>query len=112
MSAQQHTDYYNLDELYSQEHLIIRESIHEWVNRSVKPIIDKASHDHSFPFHLMKEMGELGAFGPFIPEEYGGSGLDHIAYGIIMQELERGDSSIRSAASVQSSLVMYPIFDS
>ncbi|HPE55079.1 MAG TPA: acyl-CoA dehydrogenase family protein [Bacteroidales bacterium] len=104
-------DYFAIDELLSDEHKIIRSSIRDWVNRSVSPIIEQAAHEHKFPQHLMKEMGELGAFGPFIPEKYGGSGLDYISYGIIMTELERGDSGIRSAASVQTSLVMYPIFE-
>jgi len=75
----------------------------------VMPIIDDYNHKHEFPSHLIREMGELGALGPYIPEQYGGAGLDQISYGLIMQELERGDSSIRSMASVQSSLVMYPI---
>ena len=104
-------DYLNIDEFYSDEHLLVRQSIRDWVNRSLKPIIDKANHEHKFPKHIIKELGELGAFGPYIPEKYGAAGLDHIAYGLIMQELERGDSGIRSAASVQSSLVMYPIFE-
>ncbi|MBT3174433.1 MAG: acyl-CoA dehydrogenase [Lentimicrobiaceae bacterium] len=103
-------DYFIIDDLLSNEQKIIRESIREWVNRSVIPIIDKAAQDHVFPKHLIREMGEIGAFGPYIPEKYGGAGLDQISYGIIMTELERGDSGIRSAASVQSSLVMYPIY--
>lgn len=107
----QYIDYFKIDDLLTEEHRLIRDSIYEWTNRSVKPIIDKASQDHHFPIHLVKELGEIGAFGPFIPEQYGGSGLDYIAYGIIMQELERGDSGIRSVASVQSSLVMFPIYE-
>jgi len=103
-------DYYLVDELLSEEHKIIRSAIRDWVDRSVKPVIEAAAQNHTFPTHLIKEMGEIGAFGPFIPEKYGGSGLDQIAYGIIMTELERGDSAIRSAASVQTSLVMYPIY--
>jgi len=105
-----HPDYYQIDELLTDEHKLIRNSVREWVNRSVKPIIDEACHKHEFPKYLSKELGEIGAFGPYIPEKYGGSGLDQISYGLIMQELERGDSAIRSAASVQSSLVMYPIY--
>lgn len=105
-----HPDYYQIDELLTDEHKLIRDSVREWVNRSVKPIIDEACHKHEFPMHLSKEMGEIGAFGSYIPEKYGGAGLDQISYGLIMQELERGDSAIRSAASVQSSLVMYPIY--
>ena len=103
-------DYYLTDELLSDEHKIIRSAIRDWVNQSVKPIIEEHAQKHTFPAHLIKEMGEIGAFGPFIPEEYGGSGLDQISYGLIMTELERGDSAIRSAASVQTSLVMYPIY--
>jgi len=103
-------DYYQVDELLTDEHKMIRSSIRDWVNRSVKPIIDDYAQKHEYPTHLIKEMGEIGAFGPFIPEKYGGAGLDHISYGLIMTELERGDSAIRSTASVQTSLVMYPIF--
>jgi len=103
-------DYYFVDELFTEEHKLIRESIRTWVNRSVKPIIEDCFENAKFPLHLVKEMGELGVFGPFIPVEYGGMGLDYISYGLIMQELERGDTGIRSMASVQTSLVMYPIF--
>ena len=103
-------DYYLTDELLSDEHKIVRTAVRDWVNRSVKPIIEEAAQNHVFPKHLVKEMGEIGAFGPYIPEKYGGAGMDQMAYGIIMTELERGDSAIRSAASVQSSLVMYPIY--
>ncbi len=103
-------DHYLVDELFTDEHLIIRGAIRDWVDRAVRPIIEEASQQHRFPVHLIREMGELGVFGPFIPREYGGAGLDQVAYGMIMTELERGDSGIRSAASVQSSLVMYPIF--
>ncbi len=103
-------DYYLVDDLLTEEHKIIRSAIRDWVERSVKPVIEEAAQNHTFPLHLIKEMGKIGAFGPFIPEKYGGSGLDQISYGIIMTELERGDSAIRSAASVQTSLVMYPIF--
>lgn len=112
MSSSNYTalDYFELDELLSEEHKIIRSSIREWVNKSVKPIIEDYAQRAKFPLHLFKEMGELGAFGPYLPEQYGCAGLDQMAYGLIMQELERGDSGIRSAASVQSSLVMYPIY--
>lgn len=103
-------DYYWVDELLTEEHKLIRGAIRDWVNRAVMPIIDDANQKHEFPRHLVKEMGEIGAFGPYIPVKYGGSGMDQITYGLIMQELERGDSSIRSMASVQSSLVMYPIY--
>ncbi len=104
-------DYYLLDELLTDEHKIIRDSVRDWVNREVKPIIEEANQKHEAPKHLFKKMGEAGVFGPFIPQEYGGSGLDHISYGLIMQELERGDSAVRSTASVQTSLVMYPIYE-
>jgi glutaryl-CoA dehydrogenase len=103
-------DYFAIDELLTDEQKIVRNSVRDWVNRSVIPIIDKAAQDHKFPLHLFREMGEIGIFGPYIPEKYGGAGLDKTSYGLIMTELERGDSAIRSAASVQSSLVMYPIF--
>jgi len=103
-------DYFLADELLTDEHKLIRGTIRDWVNRSVLPIIDEANQKHEFPRHLVRELGEIGAFGPYIPAKYGGSGLDQISYGLIMQELERGDSAIRSMASVQSSLVMYPIF--
>lgn len=104
-------DYFLADELLSDEHKIVRSAIRDWVNRKVTPVIDEFTHQHKFPMHFIKELGEMGVFGPFIPEEYGGAGMDHIAYGVIMTELERGDSGIRSAASVQTSLVMYPIFE-
>jgi len=111
MYPYQASDYFLVDDLLSDEHKIIRSAVRDWVNKSVLPIIEEAAHKHEFPIHLLKEIGELGAFGPFIPEEYGGAGMDHIAYGVIMTELERGDSAIRSAASVQTSLVMYPIYE-
>lgn len=104
-------DYFGVDDLLTDEHKIIRGSIRDWVNRSVIPIIEEAAQKHEFPQHLFKELGEIGAFGPFIPEKYGGAGMDYISYGVIMTELERGDSGIRSAASVQTSLVMFPIFE-
>ncbi|MCX6272460.1 MAG: acyl-CoA dehydrogenase family protein [Bacteroidetes bacterium] len=103
-------DYYLVDELFTDEHKLIRASVRDWVNRAVIPEIDDYNQRHEFPFHLVKELGELGGFGPYLPEKYGGAGLDQISYGLIMQELERGDSGIRSLASVQSSLVMYPIY--
>ncbi|TRZ75517.1 MAG: acyl-CoA dehydrogenase [Bacteroidetes bacterium] len=106
----QSPDYYLVDELLTDEHKLVRSSVRDWVNRAVIPIIDEANQKHEFPLYLVKELGEIGAFGPYIPVEYGGAGMDQITYGLIMQELERGDTSIRSAASVQSSLVMYPIF--
>lgn len=103
-------DYYGVDELLSEEHLIARQAVRDWVTQSVSPIIEDFADRHSCPEHLFKELGEIGAYGPSLPAEYGGGGMDEIAYGIIMQELERGDSGIRSMASVQGSLVMYPIY--
>ncbi|APG60452.1 acyl-CoA dehydrogenase family protein [Christiangramia salexigens] len=106
----QSPDYYNLDELLSDEHKMVRDATREWVKREVSPIIEEAAQEAKFPKQLINGLAEIGAFGPYIPEEYGGAGLDQISYGLIMQEIERGDSGIRSTASVQSSLVMYPIF--
>jgi len=103
-------DYYLVDELLSDEHKLIRKAVRDWVDRAVIPIIDDFAQRHEFPKHLIFEMGEIGAFGSYIPEKYGGAGMDQVAYGVIMTELERGDSAIRSAASVQTSLVMYPIY--
>jgi Acyl-CoA dehydrogenases len=102
-------DYYLMDELLTDEHKLIRQSVRDWVESFVMPKIDGAAQNHTDIPNLMKELGKIGALGPYIPEQYGGSGLDQISYGIIMQELERGDSAVRSAASVQSSLVMFPI---
>ena len=103
-------DYYNLDDLYSEEHLLVRSAAREWVKRAVSPIIEEAAQQAKFPKSIISGLAEIGAFGPYIPEEYGGAGLDQISYGLIMQEIERGDSGVRSTASVQSSLVMYPIW--
>ncbi|MBL6964803.1 MAG: acyl-CoA dehydrogenase family protein [Bacteroidetes bacterium] len=103
-------DYYQVDELLTDEQKLVRGAVRDWVNRAVIPIIEEANQKCEFPMHIVKELGEIGAFGPYMPMEYGGSGLDQVSYGLIMQELERGDSSIRSMASVQSSLVMYPIY--
>ena len=103
-------DYYQLDELLSEEHLLVRNAAREWVKRAVSPIIEEAAQQAKFPTSIISGLAEIGAFGPYIPEEYGGAGLDQISYGLIMQEIERGDSGIRSTASVQSSLVMFPIW--
>ena len=103
-------DYFKMDELLSEEHKLIRETAREWVKKEISPIIEEACQQASFPKQILGGLAEIGAFGPYIPEEYGGAGLDQISYGLIMQELERGDSGIRSTASVQSSLVMYPIY--
>ncbi|WP_394973769.1 acyl-CoA dehydrogenase family protein [uncultured Croceitalea sp.] len=103
-------DYYNLNDLLSEEHKLIRDAARQWVKRDVSPIIETYAQKAEFPKQIISGLAEIGAFGPYIPEEYGGAGLDQISYGIIMQEIERGDSGVRSTASVQSSLVMYPIF--
>ncbi len=103
-------DYYVLDDLLSDEHKLVRDAAREWVKRDVSPIIEDYAQRAEFPTQIINGLAEIGAFGPYIPEEYGGAGLDQISYGLIMQEIERGDSGVRSTASVQSSLVMYPIW--
>jgi len=103
-------DYFNMDDLLTEEHKLIRDAARAWVKQEVSPIIEEAAETHVFPQHLLPGLGAIGAFGPYIPEEYGGAGLDQISYGLLMQELERCDSGLRSTASVQSSLVMYPIW--
>jgi glutaryl-CoA dehydrogenase len=103
-------DYYNLDDLLSEEHKLVRDAAREWVKRDVSPIIEDYAQKAEFPSQIIKGLAEIGAFGPYIPMNYGGAGLDQISYGLIMQEIERGDSGVRSTASVQSSLVMYPIW--
>ena len=103
-------DYFLMDELLTDEHKLIRDAAREWVKRDVSPIIEEACQKAEFPKQILPGLAEVGAFGPYIPTKYGGAGLDNISYGLIMQELERGDSGVRSTASVQSSLVMYPIF--
>jgi len=103
-------DYYQIDDLLTEEHKLVREAAREWVKRDVSPIIEEYAQNAEFPTQIIKGLADIGAFGPYIPEEYGGAGLDQISYGLIMQEIERGDSGVRSTASVQSSLVMYPIW--
>ena len=103
-------DYYGVDDLLTTEHKLIRETVRNYVKTKLSPIIEEYAQKAEFPRHIVKELGEIGAFGPSIPAEYGGGGLDEISYGIIMQELERCDSGVRSTASVQGSLVMYPIY--
>ena len=105
----QHPDYYLLDELLTEEQKIIRESVRSYVKQNISPIIEEHAQNATFPKEIIKGLGEHGCFGPFVPEEYGGPGLDYTTYGIMMQELERVDSGVRSTASVQGSLVMYPI---
>ena len=103
-------DYYGVDDLLQPDHLLARDAVRTWVKQEVSPIIEAYAEKAECPTHLFKGLAEIGAFGPSLPVEYGGGGMDEIAYGVIMQELERGDSGIRSMASVQGSLVMYPIF--
>jgi len=103
-------DYFNVDELLTEEHKLIRESVRNYVKKEISPIIEDYAQRAEFPQQIVKQLGDLGCFGPTVPVEYGGGGLDYIAYGLMMQELERGDSGVRSTASVQGSLVMFPIF--
>ena len=103
-------DYYQLDEMLTEEQILIRDSVRSWIKKEVTPVIEDYYERAEFPKHLIPGLAEAGAFGPYIPVEYGGAGMDQISYGLIMQELERADSGIRSTASVQSSLVMYPIY--
>ena len=103
-------DFYNIDDLLTDEHKLIRSSMRDFVNKEIKPIIEDCCQKAAFPQQIVKKFGDIGAFGPFVSSQYGGGGLDYIAYGIMMQEIERGDSGMRSTASVQGSLVMYPIY--
>jgi len=103
-------DYYQLDDLLTEEHKLVRDAARQWVKREVSPIIETYAQNAEFPKQIISGLAEIGAFGPYIPVEYGGAGMDQTAYGLIMQEIERGDSGVRSTASVQSSLVMYPIW--
>lgn len=103
-------DYYNIDALLSEEHLLVRDAARNWVKREVSPIINDYAQQAIFPKQLLSGLAQIGAFGPYIPEKFGGAGLDQISYGLLMQEIERGDSGVRSTASVQSSLVMFPIW--
>ena len=106
----QSPDYFNVDELLTEEHKLIRESVRAYVKKEISPIIEDYAQRAEFPVQIVKQLGELGCFGPTVPEQYGGGGLDYISYGLMMQELERGDSGVRSTASVQGSLVMFPIY--
>lgn len=103
-------DYFDLSELLTSEEIMMRDTIRQFVDEEVIPIIEKYYTEGTFPIHLVKKMGELGLFGLNLPQKYGCAELNNIAYGIVMQELERGDSGIRSFVSVQSGLVMYPIY--
>ena len=102
-------DFYKIDNLLTEEHKLIRNSIRDFVNLEISPNIETWYEENHFPIEIVKKMGSIGAFGPTVGEKYGGGGLDYISYGLIMQEIERGDSGMRSTASVQTSLVMFPI---
>jgi glutaryl-CoA dehydrogenase len=106
----QSPDYYLLDELLTEEHRMIRDMVRSYVKKEISPIIEDYAQRAEFPEQIVRQLGELGCFGPTVPVEYGGAGLDYISYGLMMQELERGDSGVRSTASVQGSLVMFPIY--
>jgi glutaryl-CoA dehydrogenase len=103
-------DYYQLDDLFSEEHKMVRDTVRSYVKKEISPIIEDYAQRAAFPEHIVKQLGDIGCFGPTVPVEYGGGGLDYISYGLMMQELERGDSGVRSTASVQGSLVMFPIY--
>src|SRR5258706_13573490 len=102
--------YFLADDFLSEEHKLVRESVRNYVKKEISPIIEDFSQRAEFPQQIVKQLGDMGCFGPTIPHEYGGGGLDYISYGLMMQELERGDSGVRSTASVQGSLVMFPIY--
>ena len=106
----QSPDYYLLDELLTEEHKMVRDTVRNYVKKEISPIIESYAQRAEFPEQIVKQMGDIGVFGPTIPTEYGGGGMDYISYGLMMQELERGDSGVRSTASVQGSLVMFPIY--
>ncbi len=103
-------DYYQLDELMTEENLMVRDAVRAYVKTEISPIIEDYAQKAEFPKQIIKQLGDLGCFGPTVPTAYGGGGLDYISYGLMMQELERGDSGVRSTASVQGSLVMFPIY--
>lgn len=106
----QSPDYFNVDELLSEENKLVRDTIRTYVKKEISPIIEDYAQRAEFPQQIVKQLGDIGCFGPTVPEKYGGGGLDYISYGLMMQELERGDSGVRSTASVQGSLVMFPIY--
>src|SRR5438876_7653610 len=107
----QSPDYFLVDDLLSEEQKHIRDAVRNYVKKEISPIIEDYAQRAEFPKQIIKQLGDLGCFGPTVPVEYGGGGLDYISYGLMMQELERGDSGVRSTASVQGSLVMYPIYE-
>ncbi|WP_288072802.1 acyl-CoA dehydrogenase family protein [Hydrotalea sp.] len=106
----QSPDYFQLDDLLTEEHKMVRDAVRNYVKKEISPIIEEYAQNATFPEQIVSQLGQLGCFGPTIPAQYGGGGLDYISYGLMMQELERGDSGIRSTASVQGSLVMFPIY--
>ncbi len=110
VSTYKGVDYFDIDEMLTDEEKSIRDTVRDFVNEEVIPIIEEYNQEMQFPTQLIPKMAELGIFGPTLPVEYGGMGINNISYGLIMQELERGDSGVRSFASVQSGLVMYPIY--
>ena len=103
-------DFYGVDDLLTEEHKLVRGAIRDFVKKEITPSIENWCQQAHFPYEMVRKFGEIGAFGPTVPAEYGGGGMDYISYGLIMQEIERGDSGMRSTASVQGSLVMYPIY--
>src|SRR3978361_182507 len=103
----QSPDYFNVDELLTEEHKLIRDTVRTYVKKEISPIIEDYAQRAEFPQQIVKQLGDIGCFGPTIPEQYGGGGLDYISYGLMMQELERGDSGVRSTASVQGRLGMF-----
>ena len=110
MAKFQGVDYFNLDDVLEDDEILVRNTIRDFVEDSVIPIIEKHNRECTFPKELIPKIGELGLFGATLPEEYGCAGMNNVAYGLVMQELERGDSGVRSFSSVQSALVMYPIY--
>lgn len=110
MAKYQGVDYFNLDDVLEEDEILVRNTVREFVEDNVIPVIEKHNRECTFPKDLIPKIGELGLFGATLPEEYGCAGMNNVAYGLVMQELERGDSGVRSFASVQSALVMYPIF--
>src|SRR6201995_5035024 len=107
----QSPDYYELDELLTDEHKMVRDAVRNYVKKEISPIIEDFAQKAEFPKQIVAQLGHMGCFGPTIPEQYGGGGLDYISFGLMMQELERGDSGVRSTASVQGSLGMFPIYE-
>ena len=99
-------DYYKVDSLFNEENKLVRDSVRNWVKENISPVIEECNLNGQFPKDLIKKLAEIGGFGGIFPEEFGGASIDFISYGLMMQELERGDSSVRVFASIQTSLVM------